>query len=483
MQRNRKKLIISFLLWLDTYLGLKVSDLSRTQVQFHNRNCACVLFSIKNLHWNLRKREMDCFVILTNRLVQKALESVLLELAIHKKKSYIIVIDNTTDEIVLKLNKACIATFNNKNILYIDLYQQKKLIDRISILSGYNKKFLMELLLAKECDYGKIFNFSYLVATILSCDTIHRRDSDCFVQALSKNKYPILEEEKFLKRKIREVENDIINETNIDGEERIYIAGSDYIGDWNFDVKLLQQEGGQVLHKLYQLSNFSEKDIPLVVQQKYEDIDQNRPPKAVLNSSSRYMFWAEGGNISMYKIFQWVPNFIGRHAVGFDYHTYNMTCIWNVPSIYHLNRIEHKHEMKRKQEGPSIEYWKGILKMNDYNLLLREYAEVVGSQIMNTKMLCKIIKSGELPKQLKMAHTKMNLEERLKNIDMVVDILNSSNIEKFNCHAKTLSALSNDIIAEVDLDYAKSFELQEIWNKLIYICQKEQDDLLQIIKE
>lgn len=408
---------------------------------------------------------MSFLVIPTHRLVERAIASAITEISHYPQEFSIIVVDNSCKDIY---NKNCkiINEFkkDTPSIYHYGLSDQKDLIDLLSRKTGYSYNELMTLLYPNNVDYGKIFNIIYLIICTHGGDRFHRRDSDCFVRDLQHETHPLFLEVRYLAKN-----TSLFNNGLGSTDEEIFMVGSDYLGDWNIDVKELQEEDSRFLHKFYELSNLPKHEIDKYIHEKYFSEDYDVSKKPILDNGANELYnWLEIGNMSMYELFKWIPNFFGVNAVGFDYHTYNVACIWNLPTVYHFNKILHTHDKLRKDFTAQKHYWKGILKMNDYNVFIHEFAMVCKSQFpsgVEGLMCC--VSNGELVKLMSQVVNKLNRKQRLERISAVVSMLSSSKHRSYMDISEWLYMNKSSILSEVTNEYIMSIRLQEIWRSLI----------------
>ena len=423
---------------------------------------------------------MEIFAIPTHRLVETALMSLVKEVQKVEQTSnseiVIIIIDNSSYNIANK-NKSLVMQLKNKlknRIYYLNLKQWYKIIKKISDISGICLGELIELLYSNDVDYGKIFNIIFILVSMLGGDTFHRRDSDCVIK---NEDYPSIEELKFIGKKINDI-GDMVNFENenpfLENDE-IMIVGSDYSGDWNLELKELQMNNNNTLNSLLELLFIPKEEMQQYIKSKYTNSFDNSINKACFDGFGG--FHPECGNISMYKIFKYIPNFIGSYGIGFDYHTYNMASILQIPVLYHTKKIMHIHNSERKTQNAQIKYWEGMVKVVDYIYFLNKFTKNNQDKLLelgNTGIQRLLnLSNNSLADMLLNNLETLDLDERIYRIDTIVnDILLPSKINYYITIAELLNKSKFDLINQLDVDYKRSIKLQRYWGKIIYATKR-----------
>lgn len=434
------------------------------------------------------------FAIPTNRLVLPAAQSLLTEMNAMRKRGgepeELLILDNGPQEVAAR-NKRDLAWLQQSTpyrIIHHDLGDMQQWIEELAVQGGWDLAELKRLLYPEpgECDYGKMFNMLYLAAARYGRKTIHRRDSDCFAPQGDESLYPVVGEMAFLGRMAGSVlpsvdtrEADAIRWS----DEEIGIAGSDYTGNWNVNLELLQAGNAETLNRFLRILCIPESRIPAYIAAKYsenEDTLRTRPLlitcETVPDMPEIVPEYPECGNIAMKGIFEWIPNFIGSRCIGFDYHTFILGALLKMPAVYHTNRIVHRHDTSRKQDA-TFAYWKGIVKLADYNRFItdfryRQLPRLAPPGVNGLKAIQQQ-GTGQLADLLFECHESMNKEARLGGIYQLIDeILLPSALSEYHAIAEQLASQAHALIDELDDDYRRSIRLQQIWRELITVSAR-----------
>lgn len=438
---------------------------------------------------------MEVFVLPTNRDISIGAESAILEIRAARKRFKrdipLIIVDNSKDD-TLARNLSFEEEENKKGnvkILHFDIQKQEDIIRQISIESHIDFEELRSLLLPVGIDYGKIANMIYIIATMLDADTLIRRDSDCFVEDLPEDEYPIIKELEYLGQSIDEVEdlaNKSLAKTFLNKE--MLIVGGDYYGEWNLDLKEFAQIDKEFVKTLVALNDVDYKYTDDYVSVKYSSNLDKKPERPLLyspfNTELSDIFtkadtyrYPECGNISMKRIFQWFPDFIGQSGIGFDYNTQHMCTVLKIPMLYHTNKIRHAYHKGRKDGDSLKRYWKGMIKQYDISTLtvmcegeLKKHKELYESSIEEQidKIAFQLV-----PDTFEKCFHSMNKNQRLKKMDILIDdVLLASKIEAYKAIAEYLHNERENILKELDEDYRQSIRVQRLWKDIISAAKK-----------
>ncbi|OKP77920.1 hypothetical protein A3842_15415 [Paenibacillus sp. P3E] len=435
------------------------------------------------------------FAIPTNRLVLPAVQSILIEMTSMQQRGIdpeeLIILDNGPSHVVIKNKKDIMALQKTTSIpiIHHDLNDQLEWIRDLAEHGQWDLAELTRLLYPhpEEVDYGKVFNMLYLVAARYGRKVIHRRDSDCFTPLGDETLYPVSGEMQFIGKKVAEVLPMMDTCESLTDEllqEEIWIAGSDYIGDWNVTLELLQQHNTQTLNEFLTLLSIPEARIPAYIDAKYSDGELNFRTRPLLITCEQLPDipeivpnYPECGNIAMMEIFKWIPNFIGSHCIGFDYHTYILGSLLKVPAVYHTQRIIHAHEYTRKQQDGTLNYWKGIAKLADYNFFITEfrcnYLHRLALPEENGFHILRDTGPSTLVNLLSECQMNLDRKTRLGLVhDLAHRILLPSGLDEYRQVAEELERGASLLIDELDDDYTRSIKLQNIWRELIHLSEQ-----------
>ncbi|WP_019912165.1 DUF6271 family protein [Paenibacillus sp. HW567] len=435
------------------------------------------------------------FAIPTNRLVLPAVQSVPIEMTSMRKRGIdpeeLIILDNGPSQVVER-NKRDLEALQKTTpirIIHHDLNDQFEWIRDLAEHGQWDVAELIRLLYPhpEEVDYGKVFNMLYLAAARYGRKVIHRRDSDCYTPLGDESLYPVWGENQFIGKKVSEVLHMADTCECLTDElltEEIWIAGSDYTGDWNVNLELLQQHNSQTLNEFLTLLSIPPTRIPAYIDAKYRDNELNLRTRPLLITCGQLPdipeivpHYPECGNIAMMEIFKWIPNFIGSRCIGFDYHTYILGALLKVPAVYHTKRIIHAHDYSRKQKDATLNYFRGIAKLADYNLFITEfrnnYLHRLAPPGANGFHLLRDTGPSALVNLLSECFMSLDRTTRLGLVhDLAYKILLPSGLAEYRLVAEELERGASRLIDELDDDYRRSIKLQKIWRALILLSER-----------
>lgn len=426
---------------------------------------------------------MELFVIPTHRRCTDAIDSIIREMHIYSKKADIelalAILDNG-DEATSRFNCDYLRTIKEDcgfKVYYINMSHMEMISRQIAQEVKIDEEEMVGLLIPKKIDYGKIFNLIYLVAIALHADKIHRRDSDCyFARNAKEEEYSVGEEIKYLGQKINLVieseELDVVDEVFFKNYESIVIVGSNYVGNWNIDLHELVSKDADIAIKLLELCGIPKESIGEQISSNYSEKSiEMLTKKAVLKSSFNVPDAPECGNVSMYEIYKYIPNFIGENGIGFDYFTYFMGFLFKTPIVFHQKRIQHIHDKKRYKSIDLYNYWLGVIKMIDLDLLYTKFIqEGHPNKLMKDMSGIEAIVAvyeKEFPDVIESIVNDINEESRIAKFNSVVeDILLAVGIDKYTEVGRKLMENRSHILTTLTNDYKKSIRLQRLWKSI-----------------
>lgn len=422
---------------------------------------------------------MRMFVIPTHRVCFEAIESIKTEIIYFQKK--------TNEEMMFVLldnGNADNYQANQKFLASIEFPCPKYHISLgdMDIIAKYISKKLgndiSNLLMPYEVDYGKIFNYIYIIGILFNVSGIHRRDSDCRLLTLSKLNMPICMETRFLGSSVSKMKCNLSVDEQIDYSlnEKIYMVGSGYLGDWDLDMKDIVEKNPDALKYLMKICNIEEAVIDDEYNKKYGDSRHITKSLPILTSIFDTSHALECGNTSITEIYDYIPNFIGKNGVGFDYHTNFVAFECKVPMVYHFNKIYHIHDKSRYQDIKPLKYWKGIIKMVDFDdyhysmIMQNDFPKMCdGKYGIDT---IKKISNKILPDILQYRFERLEQKKRVQNIDEITHkILMESHISEYEQIGKYLDSVKDNILLELDEEYSQSIALQRKWMDIVEIMR------------
>lgn len=427
---------------------------------------------------------MKLFVIPTHRICEKAVVSLLKE--IEKAYGYdetvkIAILDNSNSD-TFRQNQDFLNKLKEEkkelHLYHIGLDDMLHIVEELGIHCDLTEDELKEMLYPDKIDYGKIANMIYITTLLLSENGFHRRDSDCFVFGLDSDKYPVLIEKEYLGVNANDASG-LVRQEQLEyvKDEKICIVGGDYTGNWDLDTQRVNEANPDAMRYMMQICGIPDEDISEQFSIKYEESESIESTEPVLSSLFEVSQSPECGNISMYDVFRYVPNFIGENGIGFDNHTYWMAFNVKTPVVFHYNRIEHIHDDNRNKDIVPLRYWIGIAKMVDFDCYHLAFLNA-GCD----KQLCKdtfgtaVLKqknADELPDLWEKIFSQLNYKERVKRIEVIADnILRPTNIKEYVQIADYLLKEKENIVKQLDYEYTLSIKLQRNWHKIVKAADK-----------
>lgn len=421
---------------------------------------------------------MDMYVIPTHRKCFDAINSAYEEIKYLRKLNAVditlVLLDNSKQDI-FESNERYLRKLKSEIPTYhVSLNDMNKIIYEVSKKVSINYEQLKEMLLPDKTDYGKIYNFIYIIATILKVDRFYRRDSDCSNKLLDKRRYPIIIENEYLGKNVNNILNKSIQEEHIKytENEKVCIVGSGYEGNWDLDMEEIVLKNPNAMKELMKICSIDEEIIDEQYNLKYIQEEKEATGLPIISTIFEPSHAIECGNMGMSEVYQYLCNFIGEYGIGFDYHVGFISSLCKVPIIYHKNKNTHIHDENRRKDINLFNYWKGILKMVDFDNYHYEF--IKGNY---TNIICKennrleAIKSScnkLLPDLLEEILDKYDREKRINIFNEIIEkVLEPTDIEIYKEIAKYLDNIKYDLIDELNYDYKLSIQLQRNWPTII----------------
>lgn len=307
------------------------------------------------------------FIIPTHKECISAIEGYLTELiSIGSYTNLVFVLLDSSKKEDFCKNHQKLLEYRRK-VSDLSIYHVKQeLLDRIIIesLEGNLSEKIINLLVGETFSYGKMMNRIAIIANLLGCNYIHRRDSDTRPQLFQNMSVSSLEIELKLLGSYWE-------------NKQIFMVGSSYVGDWGIDYSELSDDMN-LLKKLFKLSksNYTEEQLEDYIINKYINGSSD-----FYHGIDYYSFqqnnYIDAGNYSLYKIFNFIPVNPAINTSGTDYIYHELLEIYDYSKLFHNRRVVHEYSKNRYQLIPNNLY-------NEAKL----YSRLVG--IYNKKM-CKYV--------------------------------------------------------------------------------------------
>lgn len=414
------------------------------------------------------------FFLPTNRSIEKCVKSYILEVNYAKEK-----LQCDIPLVIVETNKESFTEENKKII--IELQKQYKDLEMIHLTVEDQKKYfeklfedmdpeIKEIFEETETNYGTAMNKLGLFTCSLGGDAFHRRDSDtrlCFSEFKeAEEKYPIEVEMNFLGKKVSELPSELTENKVQEGD--IWVVGGNYFGEWNLDVKDFSREQ---IYKLYQLLGFEEDSIEEICAEAFQEQAEffQRDDLSLVTSVNDGLN-PDCGNVSVYRLFEELPNVPGKNTLAADYFMFDTATALGLPVIHHTREVFHEYHSDRFQMEKKKRYWYGIAKFADYfNLYMKIYnsKEFYNNNYGKSwdeirENIIDIVQGFILEDVIKR-------EERIK--DIAQDVLRSGD-EKYFPIADELQKNASKYIEESNKDYQRQILLLKNWKNIIKKAKK-----------
>ncbi|WP_124065035.1 DUF6271 family protein [Clostridium sp. E02] len=268
------------------------------------------------------------------------------------EETTLVIIDECNDEaarandIILKKNKR-----SGVNYIHFDKEKQYELFHYLR--NNCSDSSIVDLLDFEGYSYGRVMNKQFLVASMLNANFLHRRDSD--VKIIDDTfGFPSKFENKYLGKKVKDVNYHVNGKENHSLEQVIYMVGSGYSGksSWKADFGIFLEKDMNLISEVAKLFNY---DDSLMKEYMNEIVDGN------VNIEGDELFLPLHnhpnpvcGNISMYEVFKHLPCSTMESTIGSDNLIREFLKRVGMPIIYHSNFVY--HEFGKDRDNSDIKY-------------------------------------------------------------------------------------------------------------------------------
>lgn len=218
----------------------------------------------------------------------------------------------------------------------------------------------------KKYSYGVILNKLFLIAISLNADSLHRRDSDTFLeQSENPEEFPFVNEIKYLGKFYSE-----FSELGYNEEKRILMVGSNYYGNWAGDFSSLYKKDPNLLYRHIGLNypGRQQDEIIELAKQRFVKTDQD----AITETKVVYDRLVELGNCSFYNIYRDFPVSPQTQTTATDYLLHDLMFLYRNPPVYHPYCILHKHTATRKKISQVVQYHLKSARYKIYNYYMHK---------------------------------------------------------------------------------------------------------------
>lgn len=348
----------------------------------------------------------------------------------------------------LALKKATGRLLHNK-IYHVQQKEFDYLVNEY-LEKDFNLK-IRELLFGTEFSYGKMMNRLFLIAMMLRCDYLHRRDSDTYVQ----------EYEGYI---VNPFETELSFLGNTLDDNNIYMVGSSYIGDWGIDYSQISDDF-QLLKKLFKLSkkSYTEEQLEQYIVDKYIN-----GSKEYYQGKDEFSFkksnYIDAGNYALYKIYNHIPMNPSENTSGTDYVFHDILSLFRNAKIFHNRRVIHEYDPLRYSLIPLDLYNEAKLYsrlVGIYNRLAINELSVCNEKINMENLNKKLMKAyGNCLKEESIKEEIFNTLQEFEQAYRMIDQ------PSYNQFLDYITLNSNNIIDNVQFKIKNHILLMSEWERV-----------------
>jgi hypothetical protein len=243
------------------------------------------------------------------------------------------------------------------NVYHLDEPAQRTFLRRVIEESGVGRPdLILDLMLPDGLSYGACTNRAFLIAAALGCESVHRRDSDCFFQTYGGEKvFPIHAELSSLGKPAREV---VAVEHQLDPSLRdatVAMVGAAFVGEMSVDLgEVRDHDGYYDLVSLWAPDGTPEQEKRALVEESFtggRPFDGDWSALAVVDPMRVDMH-----NISFHGLHEKVPLPPATDTIGSDYFLIHVADKARLPGVVHNRHIVNFHTPHRKTDAGFLAY-------------------------------------------------------------------------------------------------------------------------------
>lgn len=416
-------------------------------------------------------KSMHMYVIPTNRECGENIVSLLDEVRMICEKmniEFIIVLLDSSIGAVSQKNRYIYKEYCQRYEMLNCYYISQKKFDYYvkNLLESYKfEKDDIELLIGDGISYGKVVNRTSLIATMLGCEYIHRRDSDTRLQYLDSGVIlaPLELEMKYLGKTSKDIPNGSSN--NI-----IYMVGGSYKGNWGIDYEDLRNQKEQ-LYSLFRLSKptWKKEKLEKYINDKYiYGCNENYLVDEISFEKNGYI---DVGNFSLYDIFKKCPVSPAMLTSGTDYFYHSLLNKLPNSKLYHNRRVIHKYDNKRYSDITIENYHLSKAQARCATLFENYLFDSNNKLDINSEHI-----SVNLGKRLmELAYYDCD-HELIRILESMITTYAKTDMDKYIRCAKYINENKNKIIKNTKRDILYFGKLCMMWSELISIFQEQKID-------
>lgn len=242
-------------------------------------------------------------------------------------------------------------------VWHLDEAAQRDFLRRVIRRSGVAKPDLMlDFMLPDGLSYGACTNRAFLIAVALGCESVHRRDSDCYFQTYEGEKvFPIHAELLALGRPAREA---VAVEDRLDPSLRdvpVAMVGGAFVGAMSVDLEdVREHEAYYDLVSLWAREGASEQEKRELVEESFTGGQAYAGEQSVLAVVDPMR--VDMHNISFHGLHERVPLLPATDTIGSDYFLIHVADKARLPGVMHNRHIVNFHTAERKTDAGFLAY-------------------------------------------------------------------------------------------------------------------------------
>lgn len=323
--------------------------------------------------------------------------------------------------------------------------------------------------------YGAAANKTFLLAAMLGCNILSRRDSDTLPQIKNDSYlFPSDLENDLLGKKLYEIETRIrINDYQDNPEIRnkeILMVGANYLGEWAGDYREMYEYNPEILHRhvWMNMPDKTSEEVTQRIKYRYLERDNDEHQTDILDVVRDDLI--EVGNFALKDVFLDVPLIPSVNALSMDYFYHSLFDSVDLPKLYHNRHVLHFHTTERGNYAWFERYHLGIAKSK----IMRRYLARVYKSIEKDKgKICVEHRfDNRLISNIFYEVSEMHLDENIKLLDELYELYNSIEIDKYKDVAEQMKNKKQQLLDESRNDIEDFAFLLEHWKG---ICECAMD--------
>ena len=252
----------------------------------------------------------------------------------------------------------------NVTVHHLDEARQRDFLRRAIRRAGLDQPDpLLGLLLPDGVSYGACTNRAFLIASVLGCRSVHRRDSDSAYQVLDGEPvFPIHHELTSLGKRAAEASAGV-SETSLDpahAHRTVSMVGSSFIGELSVDIGEIQRLDEGVYHDVVSLwapGHWPEEQKRQLVEESFKGAGSARftGDHSVLTVVDPMR--VDMCNVSFHHdVYERVPLPPATSTIGSDYFLIHLVHDAMLPAVLHNRTIENFYTPQRRTDAGFMDY-------------------------------------------------------------------------------------------------------------------------------